>query len=87
MGSKGTARQGRMGAQVPQLKEVAYMSGKNRDDIRRLQDQIIAIATRRGYPDDCRLTQDLDITIGDLRTRIYPDYERTLRDTLAELNR
>jgi hypothetical protein len=59
---------------------------KTRDRIRQLQDTILDLAARTGHDDGMRISCDVpDVRLRDLRTCIFPQHERTLRDLLRIL--
>jgi len=51
------------------------MTNRQRDRLRKAQDEVIRLAERLDYGDDTTVSVDLpQITIGDLRTRLYPQF-------------
>lgn len=63
------------------------LTSKDRNRLRKLQDQIIRMAVKAGYKDDMRVSRFMpeDVTLGSLRTTIYPDYESELKDVRMRL--
>jgi hypothetical protein len=66
--------------------ETMTISMAKRNAMRRLQDQVIRLAEGRGYGDAVAVSADLPhVTLGDLRTTIYPQYEGEISGILGEL--
>jgi len=63
------------------------MSDAKRDEVRQLQDRIIIAAEKRGYSDDMRVSNDMPntITLGALRSYIFPEYTSVLETVLYTL--
>jgi hypothetical protein len=61
----------------------------NREQLRRAQDEIIAIATRRQFANDVPISslQNGAPTIDELRTAIWPDFVPSIQSFLTEFNR
>ena len=64
------------------------MNENERIEMRVLQNKVVASAERTGLPDDyktnCRDSNNHEITIGDLRKYIYPQFKQVFEDYIAE---
>jgi hypothetical protein len=62
------------------------MTARNRNRLRKLQDDVLDLAARTGHDDDMHISCDApDVRLRDLRTYLFPQYERTLLDLLRIL--
>ena len=64
------------------------MNKQDRDRIRAIQDKVIASAKCTGLPDDyktnMRDSSGHDITVGDLRKYVYPQFEQVFLDYIRD---
>lgn len=65
------------------------MQSFSRDEIRELQNEIINKCEKIGYPDNIIISENMPktITLGTLRSFIFPEYINELTEILAILNR
>ena len=63
------------------------MSEDKRDQARYIQNLVIVAAEKRGYTDDMRVSNNMpaNITLGMLRTFIFPDYLSEIENVLLVL--
>ena len=63
------------------------MTDEQRDEIRNIQDKIIAILDRRQVSDNARLSVNMPatITLGEIRKLIFDKYISEMRELLAYL--
>ena len=63
------------------------MTDEQRDEIRNIQDKIIAILDRRQVSDNARLSVNMPatITLGEIRNLIFDKYISEMRELLAYL--
>ena len=63
------------------------MTNKEREEMRKIQDKVIASAERTGLPDsyetNCIDSNNHHITVGDLRKYIYPQFKQVFEDYIS----
>lgn len=63
------------------MKNYLEMSNEERSELRKLQDEFIILAEKKGVIDNDTVIDCFPkITLGDLRKAIYPQYEDIFRD-------